>query len=100
MTLKRIGILSYARISGFIGVLIGLVFSAIAFLILLLQLVVAGGDGTMDQGAGFGMAFGIGVVILLVPVVYGIAGFLFGLLSGAFFNLAARLTGGLEIDIS
>jgi hypothetical protein len=47
----------------------------------------------------FGLAFGLGAVLVL-PVVYGLMGFVQGLIGCALYNLAARSVGGIEIDVS
>jgi uncharacterized membrane protein YbhN (UPF0104 family) len=46
----------------------------------------------------FGMFLGAGAIILC-PIFYGILGFLVGLLMSALYNLAARVTGGVEIEL-
>jgi hypothetical protein len=50
-----------------------------------------------DAGFGFDMIFGIGAVILL-PVFYGVLGFISGLIGAAIYNVVARVTGGLEME--
>jgi hypothetical protein len=40
---------------------------------------------------------GIGAIIVF-PILYGLLGFLFGLLSAAIYNLAARIIGGVTIE--
>ena len=45
-----------------------------------------------------GMFLGVGAV-LFFPILYGILGFLMGLLMSFLYNLAARVTGGVEIEL-
>ncbi|MGA2053220.1 MAG: hypothetical protein ABSH19_07910 [Opitutales bacterium] len=40
-----------------------------------------------------------GVFALFLPVIYGVVGFLGGLLMAAVYNLLARFTGGLEVTV-
>jgi hypothetical protein len=96
MKIRRIGVLSlgkmFAVIYGGLGLLVGLglaVFSLVGGALLANQ-----------QGANAGLpaAFtGIAAVIVL-PILYGLAGFIGGIITAALFNFGARLTGGLEIE--
>jgi hypothetical protein len=42
--------------------------------------------------------FGVGAVFLL-PIVYGIMGFLGGVITAVIYNLAAGAVGGLEVEL-
>ncbi len=98
MVLKRVGVLSCALISAVVGCLLGLVLGAMALVILLLGLaagITSGSDLDVSE-----QLLILGGLVFLMPVVYGIAGFIFGLVGGALFNLGARWTGGLKVDIS
>jgi hypothetical protein len=44
-----------------------------------------------------GMLFGAGSIIIL-PICYGIIGFIGALLSAFIYNIAAKVTGGVEVD--
>jgi hypothetical protein len=97
MVVRRIGVLSLGRILGLIygafGFLAGAIFSVIA---------VAGSTfGVLSGKEGaplFGLVFGVGAVILL-PVLYGVLGFVGGVLTGAIYNLVARAVGGIEVEL-
>jgi hypothetical protein len=39
------------------------------------------------------------VVGLFMPVIYGVMGFIFGILGAAIYNLIARWIGGIEVDV-
>lgn len=99
MIVKRIGVLSLAKVMailyGGIGLVAGLVFS---FFALLGTAFGAAFQETTGPEAFFGAIFGVGAVVLL-PLLYGFMGFLGGLLSAALYNLAARIVGGLELDV-
>ena len=88
--LKRLGVLSVGLMTGVIYGLIGL----IAGIFITLISVVAG--GVFDQ-AGFGYLLGVGSIIFL-PIFYGIAGFIGGLITALIYNLAAKFTGGIEME--
>jgi hypothetical protein len=56
-------------------------------------------------GAGFGgvalgpfASFGI-VAIILMPIMYGVIAFIFGLFSAWVYNGAARIVGGIKIEL-
>lgn len=99
MVVKRIGVLSLGRVMGAIyggmGLLFGLIFSVVSLL------GAAFGAAFQDTGgleSMFGLLFGVGAVILL-PLFYGLMGFLAGLLTAALYNLAARFVGGLVLEL-
>jgi uncharacterized protein involved in cysteine biosynthesis len=96
MVLKRIGVLSVAKIVGAVyavfGVLGGLFFMALSFL----------GAGIAaaneDVPPFIGMLFGVGAIIIL-PVLYACMGFVFGALSAALYNLFSGMVGGIEVEL-
>lgn len=94
MIVKRIGPLSFARLSGLlygvIGLLIGGIFSLVA---------IAGGLASdSPELAGFGPVIGVAAVIVF-PVLYGGLGFLTSLIMAGLYNLAAGIAGGVELDV-
>jgi hypothetical protein len=91
MIIKRIEPLQCAKVAGTLYALLGLVIGVIFSLVAL-------GGGLPSQGSipFFGAVFGVGAIIIL-PICYGIFGFLFSLLAAAFYNVVARLVGGLEL---
>ena len=95
MVVKRIGPLSAAKISFALYAIIGLIVGAFVALISLAG--VALGDRG-STGPFLGMALGMGAIIVM-PIFYGVLGFLIGLISAAVYNLAAGIVGGVEIDL-
>ncbi len=98
MMLRRIGVLSLAKIMGCVYGGLGLIFGAILAVLSLFGAAI----GSAASGSGeawFGAIFGVGAIIFL-PLLYGFFGFLGGLISGSIYNLAARLVGGVELDLS
>lgn len=102
MVVRRVGILSLGKVLGAVYALLGLVIGAIYALFALLFAVIgiAGAQQSSDAFAGgaLGVVFGIGSIIFF-PIIYGIFGFLGGLLTGFVYNLVTRFVGGLEIDV-
>ena len=100
MVIRRVGVMSMAKLMGVLygglGLLIGAAFALIS--------IVGGGAmlaGGGEEGAlGGGMMMGMGVaMIVIAPVFYGLTGFLAGALTGWLYNLAAGWVGGIEVDI-
>ncbi len=83
--LKRIGVLSMAKIYGAIGAVIGLVFGLAVTLV-----------GAAAGGFGVGV-FGVFAVVLL-PIIYGIAMFILGAISAFLYNVIAKRVGGVELE--
>ncbi|WP_374603314.1 hypothetical protein [Arenimonas sp.] len=99
MVITKVGVLSLGKLLGVmyagIGALFGLLYALFAVLGGGALMAMGGGDGAM--GGGMMMGMGIAAVIVL-PIVYGILGFIGGLLTALFFNIAAKFAGGLEIE--
>lgn len=93
MIVRRIEPMSAAKVGGMLyallGLLIGVIFTLISFT----------GMGMGGAGMGsYGMLFGAGAVIIL-PIVYGILGFCLAGISAAFYNIAAKLAGGIVLTV-
>lgn len=93
MIVRRVGPMSFAKISGVLYALVGLVFGAFISLFSLV-----GGAGKGGPGA-MGVIFGVGAIVA-APIFYGVLGFVFSLIGAALYNLIAGWVGGLEIDVS
>lgn len=93
MRIKRLGVLSfglnfavYLALFGFVA---GLMISLVSML-----------GGAAVGGEGAALLAGMGVLsIILLPISYGVVGFIGGLVAALFLNFAFRLTGGLELDL-
>jgi hypothetical protein len=94
MVITRVAPFSAARIVGVInavfGLIVGGMFSLIGF---------AGAFANTNEGAGvFGALFGAAAIVLL-PIFYGVVGFVSALVGSLIFNAAAGLVGGVEIEV-
>ncbi|MDQ3649389.1 MAG: hypothetical protein M3458_03740 [Acidobacteriota bacterium] len=98
MVVKRIGILSAAKISGITGAGIGLIFGLIYGLILMTvgAAMMTQNEGAM--GAGVGIVGGLAMIIL-IPAFYGAFGFIFGAIYAVIYNIAAGFVGGMEMEL-
>ncbi len=100
MVLRRIGVVSCAKMMTMLYALLGLVVGIFFSLFGLLGMAagLAGGrEGA--PGAAIGAIFGIGAIIFM-PIVYGLLGFIGGLLMAWLYNFVARLAGGIELELS
>jgi len=99
MVIRRIGVMSLAKIMGVLYAGIGLVIGVCFALFSLLgggAAMMGGQDGGAAAG-GLMMGMGLGMAIA-APIFYGVLGFIGGLLTGWLFNLAAGFVGGLEVE--
>ncbi len=100
MVITKVGVLSLGKLLGIMYAAIGVVFGVIYALV-----AVVGGGAMMAMGGnegamGGGMMMGMGVAaVVLMPIFYGILGFIGGLVTALFFNIAAKYAGGLEIEV-
>ena len=95
MILKRIGVMSCGKMAGALYALMGLIIGAIVSLLSLVG-AVAGMASGEDQAA-FALLFSAAIVIL--PILYGLLGFLGGLLTAFLYNVVAKFAGGLELGL-
>ena len=96
--LKRVAPLQAGKVLGILYGAMGLLFMPF-FLILALVGAFAQRGQSPHDGAGavaVGMMIAMGVA---APIMYGVMGFVFGVISAAFYNLIARWVGGLEFEI-
>lgn len=95
MVVKKLGVFSFAKVSGILYAMMGFVFG---LLMSFMSLVV----GSFARGAGgnsemFGMLFGVGAIIFL-PIFYGVIGFIGSALFAWMYNIVASWVGGFEIE--
>jgi len=95
IVIRRIGVLSYAKISGVLCALMGLIIGA--FVSLIAMAGAALGTSMGGHGGILGAVVGVGAIIVL-PILYGAIGFISGLVGGALYNLVAGMVGGIEIE--
>ena len=91
MIIRRVEPGSAAKVAGVLYALLGLI-AGIIF-----TLAGLAGLGALQSGSPFGVIFGVGAIVIL-PILYGCIGFVVMFISAAFFNLAAKWVGGLEVQ--
>ena len=95
MIVRRVGPLSFAKLMGALYVLVGLLFGAIVSLISVVGGALVPGD---EAGGMTGMLFGAAAIIVL-PIFYGVLGFVFSLIGAALYNAVASIVGGVELEV-
>ena len=100
-TIKRIAPLQAGKMLGILYACLGLIFLPIFMLA-----AAAGAFAQHAQGAQgapgapaavvAGIMFGMGI---FMPIIYGLMGFVFGIIGAAIYNLVARWVGGIEVEV-
>ena len=100
LRIKKLGILSVAKIYAAIMLVVSLLISIPYGLIIMVF-----GVGMMATGKGGGLLAGGGsivaglLVMIVLPIIYAAFGFGFGALGALLYNLFARFVGGIEIEV-
>jgi hypothetical protein len=92
--LTRIGILSSGLFGGAILAAFGLFVGGMVGLVTAFSALFGTGE---DVAVALGMAIGM---LLMAPLMYGIFGFLGGVLGAFVYNLVAGMTGGIELEFT
>ena len=98
MIIRKIGILSLAKFMGGIYGVIGLIIGAFISLLALAGAAIGGTQANEPGAAVVGALMGVGAVIIL-PILYGVMGFVGGLLAAFLYNLFAGVFGGIELEV-
>ena len=93
MIIKSIGPLAFAKLSGLLYAMAGLVLGTIFSLIAL----TGGFASEMAGAAGVGAVISVAAVIVF-PILYGFMGFVVALIGAWLYNFAAGVVGGVEVD--
>ena len=100
MVVRHVGPLSVGKICfalyALIGLLAGLFFASLG---LWLSSAAASNPDNNYVYAILGRFMGLSAIVLF-PVVYGVIGFIGGVIFAALYNVVARIVGGIEVEIS
>ena len=97
MVIRRIGVLSAAKIGGILGVAVGLLTGLMLVLASAMGSAAVGQLEHAEPGAGWLAGMGA-MAIVVMPIVYGILGFIGGAIQSFIYNIAARFVGGLVVE--
>jgi hypothetical protein len=87
--------MSVAKTLGVLYAALGLLFGALVALFSM----AAPGMGFGRGGGFFPMMGGVASIIVL-PIIYGVIGFVVGLITAWIYNMVAGATGGIEIELN
>ena len=104
MTVKRLGVLSVAKMEGLILLVVGLIIGVSYGLIFMIWgAVLASLLSKSDSQAaalGGGTTIGIGLAMMVaIPIFYGVVGFIGGAIGALIYNGAARMAGGIQLEL-
>ena len=91
--IKRIDVLSVAKLLGAFYALLGLIVGGFFSVVAVVGAVAGGGDAALG-----GIIGGIGAIVLM-PVLYGILGFVGGAIAAFLYNVVASIAGGVVLEI-
>jgi len=95
MVITRVNAFSVAKVAAVLYAGLGLIAGALFSLI---GMVGVGAALAGTEGAGFASAlFGVGAIIIM-PIFYAVIGFIFSFIAASLFNIAAGMTGGIEVE--
>ena len=101
LRIKKLGILSVAKMYAVIMLVISLLISVpYGLFIIIFSLTGAssiGGQGGLVLGGG-GVVFGL-LFMVGLPILYGVIGFIGGAIGALLYNLFAGFVGGIEIEV-
>lgn len=92
--IKSVGVLSVGKVMGLLYAAMGLIF--VPFFLLISAIQALSGDA---RAAGVGMAMAIAMTVLM-PILYGVFGFIAGVIMAFLYNLIAGRIGGIEIELN
>jgi hypothetical protein len=100
MVLKKIGVMSLARILGIIYAFLGLIIGIFVALVVSLGAIAGSRFSEFSHGPSplLGLVFGIGSIVIF-PILYGLLGFLAGLIASALYNWIVGFAGGIELEL-
>jgi hypothetical protein len=94
MILRSVGVLSCGKVLGILYAVIGLIAGLFMALWSMVGVAVnAQGGNAMMPMMGFGVA-----LVIIMPILYGIMGFIGGIIFAGLYNLVAGMVGGLELE--
>ena len=84
------------------GIVLAVLYALLAVFmvpVFLLMGIGAAATAVRQGGAQLPFAFIFGAGAFMLPVFYGVIGFVFGVISAAIYNLVAKWTGGIEVTV-
>lgn len=87
-----------------LGLMLGVTYALISILFIpffLLFGIIAGAAAKAGGGSPVPAIFGLGAVfVVFIPILYGIMGFIGGIIAAFIYNLVAKWIGGIEVEVA
>ncbi len=103
MTIRRFSVFSVAKLQALlafvIGLFIGVIYGVFIMLFGAAMLSLAPNSGDQAIGGGIGAIVAGLVVMIAVPIFYGILGFIGGAIGALVYNMAAGVVGGIRFEL-
>ncbi len=104
LRIRKLGILSLAKIYAVMMLVMSLLISIpYGLFIIIFALIGGAGAGQQDGFAGIAVGGGgiiLGLVVMIVlPIMYAILGFIGGAIGALIYNIFAGMVGGVEIEV-
>ncbi len=87
--IKKIGVLSFAKIEAVLMAIVGLAYGIIFAVF---------GGGALTEAGAIGAGYGV-LGIIILPIMYAVMGFVLGAVGAYLYNLVAKRIGGIEIEL-
>lgn len=102
MTIRRFGVFSVAKVWGLLSFIIGLIIGVIYGLFIIFfgaAMSALSPSGNDAVASGMSMVV-LGVIMMIAfPVMYGVMGFVGGIISAVVYNAAAGMIGGVKFEL-
>jgi hypothetical protein len=86
-----------------LGLMLGLAYALLSIVAIPFFLLAILGAGTAARASGgphMPFMFGLGAIfVVFIPVIYGIMGFICGVLAAFVYNIVAKWIGGIEVEV-
>ena len=102
MTIRRFSVFSVAKMQGLLAFVIGLLIGVIYGLFFMLfgaAMATMMPHGENQAMGGVGSVVGGLVIMIVIPVFYGILGFVGGCIGALVYNVAAGVVGGIRFEL-
>lgn len=93
LVVKKIGVLSAAQMLGCLYAALGLIVGGFFSIFALAGAAAGGGEGLPA------MLFGV-LSVIVIPIIYGVMGFIGGIIMAVLYNLIATVAGGIELQVT
>lgn len=102
MTIRRFSVFSVAKVQGLLGFVIGLIIGVLYgafFMIFGAAISSLAPNGEQALGSGVGAVVAGLIIMVVVPIFYGILGFVGGAIGALVYNVAAGVVGGVRFEL-